>query len=73
MIQKGLRQLRGERYSLVAEFFLPSHLMLTEVDRWKMLVAGLELIALGTKHPVRMRSLEQLNLDYLDLNYNRRW
>ena len=67
-IQKGLRQLRGKRYSLVVEFFLPSHLMLTEVDRWQMLVAGIELIALGTKYPVRMRSLERLNLEYLDSN-----
>ncbi len=75
-IQKGLRQLRGKRYSLVVEFFLPSHLMLTEVDRWQMLVAGIELVALGTKYPVRMRSLERLNLDYLDFNYNQwcdRW
>ena len=56
-IQKGLRELRGKRYSLVVEFFLPSHLMLTEVDRWQMLVAGIESIALGTKYPVRMRSL----------------
>lgn len=75
-IQKGLRQLRGKRYSLVVEFFLPSNLMLTEVDRWQMLVAGIESIALGTKYPVRMRSLERLNLDYLDFNYNQwcdRW
>ena len=75
-IQKGLRQLRGKRYSLVVEFFLPSHLMLTEVDRWQMLVAGIESIALGTKYPVRMRSLERLNLDYLDFNYSKwcnRW
>lgn len=75
-IQKGLRQLRGKRYSLVVEFFLPSNLMLTEVDRWQMLVAGIESIALGTEYPVRMRSLERLNLDYLDFNYNRwcdRW
>lgn len=56
-IQKGLRELRGKRYSLVVEFFLPSYLMLTEVDRWQMLVAGIESIALGTKYPVRMRSL----------------
>ena len=74
-IQKGLRQLRGKRYSLVVEFFLHSHLMLTEVDRWQMLVAGIET-TLGTKYPVRMRSLERLNLDYLDFNYNQwcdRW
>ena len=75
-IQEGLRELRGKRYRLVVEFFLPSHLMLTEVDRWQMLVAGIESIALGTKYPVRMRSLERLNLDYLDFNYNQwcdRW
>lgn len=74
-IQKGLRQLRGKRYSLVVEFFLPSHLMLTDVDRWQMLVAGIET-TLGTKYPVRMRSLERLNLNYLDFNYNQwcdRW
>ena len=68
-IQKGLRQLRGKRYSLVVEFFLPSHLMLTEVDRWQYLVAGIET-TIGTKYPVRMRSLERLNIDYLDFNYN---
>ena len=75
-IQKSLKQLRGKRYSLVVEFFLPSYLMLTEVDRWQMLIAGIESIALGTKYPVRMRSLERLNLDYLDFNYNQwcdRW
>ena len=41
------------------------------MDRWQMLVAGVESIALGTKYYVRMRSLEQPNLDYLDFNYDR--
>ncbi|MEL6462037.1 MAG: hypothetical protein AAFQ91_28015 [Cyanobacteria bacterium J06621_15] len=70
-----MRYLRGKRYSLVVEFFLPSHLMLTDVDRWQMLVAGFET-TLGTKYPVRMRSLERLDLDYLDFNYSQwcdRW
>ncbi len=75
-IKKGLKELRGTRYCLVVEFFLPSNLMLTDVDQWKMLVSGIELITLGTKYPVRLRSLERLNLDYLDFNYNQwcdRW
>ena len=75
-IKKGLRELRGTRYCLVVEFFLPSYLMLTDVDQWKMLVAGIESITLGTKYPVRLRSLERLDLEYLDFNYNQwcdRW
>ena len=66
-----MRELREKRCNLVVEFFLPSHLMLIEMDRWQMLVAGVESIALGTKYYVRMRSLEQPNLDYLYFNYDR--
>ena len=66
-----MRELREKRYNLVVEFFLPSHLMLIEMDRRQMLVAEVESIALGTKYYVRMRSLAQPNLDYLDFNYDR--
>ena len=69
-IKKSLKELRGTRYSLIVEFFLPSHLMLTDVDQWEILVAGIESITLGTKYPIRLRSLERLDLEYLDFNYN---
>jgi hypothetical protein len=75
-IKTGLRELRGQRYSLVVEFFLPSSLMLTDVDLWKITLPVVEEITLGTKYPVRLRSLERLDLEYLDFNYNQwcdRW
>ncbi|MCL2939418.1 MAG: serine protease [Trichodesmium sp. MAG_R02] len=65
-LKKALKYLRGKRYSLTIEFFLPSNLMCEEVDKWKISDSVAEEITLGIKYPIRLRSLERLNLDYLD-------
>lgn len=65
-LKKSLRLLRGKQYQLIIEVFLPSDLIGTEVDRWKISDPILEEITLGIKYLIRLRSLERLNLDYLD-------
>ena len=75
-IKKARTELRGKRYNLVLEFFLPSNLMLTEVDRWKISSSIVEEITLGTEYPVRLRSRERLTIDYLDERWSKwcdRW
>ncbi|NER03843.1 MAG: hypothetical protein F6K17_15050 [Okeania sp. SIO3C4] len=71
-LKKALKYLRGKKYSLIIEFFLPSNLMSQEVDRWKISDPIAEEITLGIKYPIRLRSLERLNLDYLD-SYLSQW
>ncbi|HAJ63300.1 MAG TPA: hypothetical protein DCP31_32110, partial [Cyanobacteria bacterium UBA8543] len=71
-LKKALRYLRGKRYSLTIEFFLPSDLMCMEIDRWKISDPVEDEITLGIKYPIRLRSLERLNLDYLD-SYLSQW
>lgn len=66
LLKKGLRHLRGKQYQLIIEVFLPSDLIGTEVDRWKISDPIVEEITLGIKYPVRLRSLERLDLHYLD-------
>lgn len=65
-IKTSLKYLRGKQYQLIIEIFLPSDLISTEVDRWKISDPIDEEITLGTQYPIRLRSLERLNLDYLD-------
>lgn len=65
-IKTSLKYLRGKQYQLIIEVFLPSDLIGTEVDRWKISDPIVEEITLGTQYPIRLRSLERLNLDYLD-------
>lgn len=65
-LKKALKYLRGKKYSLTIEFFLPSNLMCEEVDQWKISDPIAEEITLGIKYPIRLRSLERLNLKYLD-------
>ena len=65
-IKTSLKYLRGQQYQLIIEVFLPSDLIGTEVDRWKISDPIVEEITLGTQYPIRLRSLERLNLDYLD-------
>lgn len=65
-IKTSLKYLRGKQYQLIIEVFLPSDLIGTEVDRWKISDPIVEEITLGIKYPIRLRSLERLNLDYLD-------
>jgi hypothetical protein len=65
-LKTSLRYLRGKQYQLIIEVFLPSDLIGTEVDRWKITDPIVEEITLGIKYPIRLRSLERLELDYLD-------
>ena len=65
-IKTGLRYLRGKQYKLIVEVFLPSDLIGVEVDRWKISDPIIEEISLGIKYPIRLRSLERLDLEYLD-------
>jgi hypothetical protein len=62
-IGKALRYLRGKKYHLTIEVFLPSDLMCTEVDRWEIFEDN---TTLGVEYPIRLRSLERLDLTYLD-------
>ncbi|AFZ01292.1 hypothetical protein [Calothrix sp. PCC 6303] len=65
-LKTSLKYLRGKQYQLIIEIFLPSDLIGTEVDRWKISDPIVEEITLGIKYPIRLRSLERLDIDYLD-------
>ncbi len=71
-LKTGLRYLRGKQYKLIVEVFLPSDLIGVEVDRWKISDPIIEEISLGIKYPIRLRSLERLDLEYLD-SYLSEW
>jgi hypothetical protein len=65
-ITESLKHLRGKQYQLIIEVFLPSDLINTEVDRWKIYDPIVKEVTLGTKYPIRLRSLERLDIKYLD-------
>jgi len=65
-LKKSLKYLRGKQHQLIIEIFLPSDLICTEVDRWKIDDPIADEVALGIKYPIRLRSQERLNLSYLD-------
>jgi len=65
-IKKSLRLLRGKQYQLTIEVFLPRELICTEVDRWKVSDPIEEEITIGIRYPIRLRSLERLDINYLD-------
>ncbi|NER49685.1 MAG: hypothetical protein F6J92_23940 [Symploca sp. SIO1A3] len=69
-IKKALRYLRGKIYCLTIEVFLPSDLMGTEIDRWKITGPKTDKITLGIQYPIRLRSLDRLKLSYLDLYWS---
>lgn len=71
-LKKALKYLRGKRYDLTIEIFLPSDLMCMEIDRWKITDPIADDITLGIKYPIRLRSLERLSLNYLD-SYLSQW
>ena len=71
-LEKALRLLRGKNYCLIIEFFLPTDLMGIEIDRWKINDPVDDDITLGIKYPIRLRSLERLDLRYLD-SYLSQW
>jgi hypothetical protein len=72
LLKKALKILRGKRYDLTIEIFLPSSLMYMDVGRWKIADAITNDVTLGIKYPVRLRSLERLDPDYLDA-YHSNW
>jgi hypothetical protein len=65
-LKKARKYLRGKRFDLTIEIFLPSHLMCMEIDRWKITDPIADEITLGIRYPIRLRSIERLDLDYLD-------
>lgn len=71
-LEKALRLLRGKNYCLTIEVFLPTDLMGMEIDRWKISDPVDEDMTLGIKYPIRLRSLERLDLRYLD-HYLSQW
>ena len=71
-LKTGLRHLRGKQSQLIIEVFLPSDLIGTEVDRWKISDPIIEEITLGIKYPIRLRSLERLDIGYLEV-YHSDW
>jgi len=71
LLKKALKILRGKRYDLTIEIFLPSSLMYMDVDRWKI-ADSIADVTLGIRYPIRLRSLERLNPDYLDA-YHSNW
>ena len=73
-LQKAIWYLKGQ-YPLTIEVFLPKTLMYTsvaKVDRWKIDDAIEDEIPLGIHYPVRLRSLERLQLNYL-YSYGYQW
>ncbi|MGK7930127.1 MAG: hypothetical protein AB4041_01660 [Microcystaceae cyanobacterium] len=70
-LKKALKLLRCQKYCLTIELFLPSNLMCMDIDRWQI-SDPVNDICLGIKYPIRLRSLERLNLDYLDV-YLSQW
>ncbi|MDI9636195.1 hypothetical protein QM565_10425 [Geitlerinema splendidum] len=66
-LRKALTLLRGKRYHLTIEVFLPQNFLSAEVDQWQLLERqGGSKTCWGVKYGLRVRSLERLNLVYLD-------
>jgi hypothetical protein len=72
LLNKALKVLRGKRYDLTIEVFLPSSLMYMDIDRWKIADSIADDVTLGIRYPIRLRSLERLNSNYLDI-YHSGW
>jgi Effector-associated domain 10/vWA-MoxR associated protein C-terminal domain len=68
LLQKAVTLLRRKKYHLTIEFFLPSNLMCMEIDRWKIKINDSDEIVLGTKYPIRLRSI--LTITHLEFNWN---
>jgi len=71
-LKKALRYLRGKWHDLTIEIFLPIDLMCMEIDRWKITGPIEDDITLGTEYSIRLRSVERLDLKYLDY-YLSKW
>jgi hypothetical protein len=66
------KYLIAEYYQLNIEVFLPMSLMGINVDQWKIDDPILDQRPLGVRYPIRLRSLERMNLPYL-VNYRCNW
>ncbi|MEH2105932.1 VMAP-C domain-containing protein [Nostoc sp.] len=64
-LERSLIHLKNKKYQLIIEVFLPTDLMGTEVDRWKVPHPLLKETTLGIEYPIRLRSLERLDIQYL--------
>ena len=65
LLEKALQYLICKSYYLITiELFLPSNLMCEKVDQWEILDID-EKVPLGTRYPIRLRSLERLHWRYL--------
>jgi vWA-MoxR associated protein C-terminal domain len=69
LLKKAVALLRRGKFHLTIEFFLPIDLMYLEVDRWKIKINDSDELILGTRYPVRLRSIERLKTSYLDHNW----
>jgi hypothetical protein len=70
-LNESLQLLRGKRYDLTIEVFLPLDYLCTEIDRWKLNDPdlGFEYLV-GTEYRIVVRSSERLSLKYLDRRWN---
>lgn len=72
-LKKALKLLRGKRYHLTIEVFLPQEFLSSEVDQWQLEFDPVDSeTCWGMRYGLRVRSLERLNLNYLD-NYLNQW
>ncbi|TVU54901.1 MAG: hypothetical protein EA414_04655 [Arthrospira sp. PLM2.Bin9] len=72
-LRKALKLLRGKRYHLTIEVFLPKEFLSSEVDQWQLEFDPVDSeTCWGMRYGLRVRSLERLNLNYLD-NYLNQW
>lgn len=71
LIKLSLSYLRGQKHDLTLEFFLPLELLGKEVDFWEIpRPSNRKRLPIGTKYKVILRSLERLDLYYIDSMLN---
>jgi hypothetical protein len=73
-LNESLRLLRGKRYDLSIEIFLPVDYLCTEIDKWKLIAPdlGTEYLV-GSEYRVVVRSSERLGQKYLHTRWNTWW
>ncbi|MGF1523889.1 MAG: hypothetical protein ACFBSF_16345 [Leptolyngbyaceae cyanobacterium] len=71
-LNQALQYLRGQRYELTIEVFLPLDHLCADVDAWELadLFFEEDTYLLGTKYPVVVRSQERLDPRYLASRLN---
>jgi vWA-MoxR associated protein C-terminal domain len=71
-LNQSLSLLRGKRYDLTIEVFLPLDYLCTEIDRWKLSHPDLgDEYLVGAEYRIVVRSSERLNLKYIDQRWNK--